>query len=90
MITKVSLLMGFIAMVVSGCNSFPSNALIAGTAAGKVHGKLIHDGQVLAFQGIPYAAPPVGDLRWQAPQPLIPWKSEMDATKYGQIGRAHV
>ena len=84
MITKVSLLMGFIAMVVSGCNSLPSNALIAGTAAGKVHGKLIHDGQVLAFQGIPYAAPPVGDLRWQAPQPLIPWKSEMDATKYGR------
>jgi para-nitrobenzyl esterase len=53
------------------------------TDDGKVHGKLIHDGLVRAFQGIPYAAPPVGDLRWKAPQPAAKWKGELDATKYG-------
>ncbi len=83
MITRVTLWMGFLAMVVAGCNALRPTALIAGTGDGKVHGKLIHDGQVLAFLGIPYAAPPVGGLRWKAPQPPIPWNSELDATKYG-------
>jgi para-nitrobenzyl esterase len=34
----------------------------------------------LAFTGIPYAAPPVGDLRWRAPQPVTPWTQPRDAT----------
>ena len=37
------------------------------TEQGAIHGKLINDGKVRAFLGIPYAAPPVGDLRWKAP-----------------------
>ena len=38
---------------------------------------------VLTFEGIPYAAPPVGDLRWQAPQPPSPWQGTRDATSLG-------
>lgn len=38
---------------------------------------------VLAFKGIPYAAPPLGALRWRAPQPLLPWKGVRDATVLG-------
>jgi para-nitrobenzyl esterase len=34
-----------------------------------LHGKTINDGKVKAFLGLPYAAPPVGDLRWKAPEP---------------------
>ena len=30
--------------------------------------------RVAAFRGVPFAAPPVGDLRWKAPQPVIPWE----------------
>lgn len=38
---------------------------------------------VLAFKGIPFAAPPVGSLRWQAPQPATPWSGVREATHVG-------
>jgi len=53
------------------------------TDQGQVHGKLINDGKVKAFLGIPYAAPPVGELRWKAPQPPAHWKGVRDATMFG-------
>src|SRR5580658_5723658 len=60
-----------------------ADSLTVKTVDGKVHGKLINNGAVRAFQGVPYAAPPVGDLRWKAPQPAAKWKGDLDATKYG-------
>ena len=38
---------------------------------------------VVAFRGIPYAAPPLGDLRWRAPRPPEPWREPFDATRFG-------
>src|SRR5579863_10276243 len=38
---------------------------------------------VLAFKGVPFAAPPVGSLRWRPPQPVKPWTGIKTATKYG-------
>jgi para-nitrobenzyl esterase len=60
-----------------------ADPLTAKTAQGKVHGKTINDGKVRAFLGLPYAAPPVGDLRWKAPQAAVKWKGDRDATQYG-------
>ena len=37
------------------------------------------------FKGIPYAAPPVGELRWKAPQPVIPWEGTRLCCEYGNI-----
>ena len=51
-------------------------------AQGKVHGKTIHYGKVNAFLGLPYAAPPVGDLRWRPPQPAPHWRGTREATRY--------
>jgi para-nitrobenzyl esterase len=60
-----------------------ADPLVVKTVDGKLHGKLINKGAVRAFQGVPYAAPPVGDLRWKPPVSARPWKGELDATKYG-------
>jgi para-nitrobenzyl esterase len=53
------------------------------TEHGKIQGKLINDGKVQAYLGIPYAAPPVGNLRWKAPEPPARWKGVRDATSFG-------
>lgn len=37
---------------------------------------------VRLFRGIPYAAPPVGDLRWRPPQPVIPWQGVLAADHF--------
>jgi len=60
-----------------------ADSLTAKTDQGKVHGKTINDGKVKAFLGLPYAAAPVGDLRWKTPQPPAKWKGERDATSFG-------
>jgi para-nitrobenzyl esterase len=60
-----------------------ADSLTVKTEQGKVTGKTINDGKVKAFLGVPYAAPPVGDLRWKAPEPPVKWKGERDATKFG-------
>ncbi|MDF2159233.1 carboxylesterase family protein [Algoriphagus sp. CAU 1675] len=40
---------------------------------GKVSGTQDSLSQVKIFKGIPFAAPPIGELRWKAPQPVLPW-----------------
>jgi para-nitrobenzyl esterase len=60
-----------------------ADPLIVITEQGKVHGKTINDGKVKAFLGLPYAAPPVGNLRWRPPQAPVKWKGERDATQFG-------
>jgi para-nitrobenzyl esterase len=42
-------------------------------------------GETLAFKGIPYAAPPVGNLRWRAPQPVAPWQGVRSAERPGAM-----
>ncbi len=54
------------------------------TRQGAVHGATVTDIGLTAFiyKGIPYAAPPTGDLRWKAPQPAAVWEGERAATEW--------
>jgi para-nitrobenzyl esterase len=55
------------------------------TAAVKVTGGEIagtRAGALRAYLGVPFAAPPVGALRWRAPQPVVPWQGVKQATGY--------
>ena len=49
--------------------------------AGALEG--VADDDAVVFKGVPYAAPPVGTLRWRAPQPLAAWKGVRPATESG-------
>ncbi len=50
---------------------------------GSLAGRMVPGGTVQAFLGIPYAAPPVGPLRWRPPQPARGWTGVRDATRPG-------
>jgi para-nitrobenzyl esterase len=49
--------------------------------SGQLQG-VVDDG-VVSYKGIPFAAPPVGDLRWRPPQPAAPWTGVRQATEFG-------
>jgi para-nitrobenzyl esterase len=52
-----------------------SGGLISGTVVGGVQ----------TYKGIPYAKPPVGDLRWRPPQPIVPWSGTLIADEFSPI-----
>ena len=53
------------------------------TVAGTVEGLTSPDKKIRIFEGIPFAAPPVGNLRWQPPQPAPSWTGVRKATAFG-------
>jgi len=59
----------------------PGNAAPVRTASGLVAGVATNSG--VAYKGLPYAAPPVGALRWHSPEPASPWKGVRQATSFG-------
>jgi para-nitrobenzyl esterase len=59
-----------------------ANAIVS-TRSGKIEG-IFASGQY-EFRGIPYAAPPVGALRWLPPQPVAPWEGIRSAKEFGTI-----
>lgn len=53
------------------------------TASGVIEGRYEVQTGVQRYLGVPFAQPPVGELRWKAPQPLAPWSGVRDATQFG-------
>lgn len=55
------------------------SGLVSGTIVGDP-GKEVH-----VYRGIPYAAPPLGDLRWKPPQPVVPWTGIRESTVFSNM-----
>lgn len=62
---------------------FASDRVFLETATGSGSVRGLQGAGVQAFLGLPYAAPPIGDLRWKGPQPVEPWDGVRDATRLG-------
>lgn len=75
---KRILLLGMLITAVSF--SLSAQLKIVKTVSGKVEGYL--SGDIAIFKGIPFAAPPVGDLRWKAPQPVKVWSGVLKCTEF--------
>ena len=77
-----------VAMGCGGPEPEGDGGLIIETAYGRVEGAAVDDGRgpagdILVFRGIPYAAPPVGDLRWRPPEPPASWEGVRSALESG-------
>ncbi|MFD0201065.1 MULTISPECIES: carboxylesterase/lipase family protein [Saccharothrix] len=69
------------ALVLGAAPAVASDHAAVRTDAGLVRGTT--NANVRSYEGIPYAAPPVGDLRWHSPVPPVPWSGVLDATRPG-------
>lgn len=63
---------------------------IAQTENGLVRGIEAADPRITAFKGIPFAAPPVGENRWRAPQPAADWEGVREAYRFAPISMQNV
>jgi para-nitrobenzyl esterase len=61
-------------------SAFAQPAPTASVTGGKISGRVLHGGAV--FKGVPFAAPPEGQLRWKPPMPVKAWTGVRDAGEY--------
>ena len=80
---KVFFLLFALALVF--CNSEAANPVLT-IEGGQVQGVNADIKGVSVFRGIPYAAPPINNLRWKAPQSVVPWKGVKIADKFEHPG----
>jgi para-nitrobenzyl esterase len=71
----------FLAALIMAANSLA--AAQTQVDGGLIQGETSSESGVRVFKGIPFAAPPVGDLRWREPHPVTPWKGVRKATEFG-------
>ncbi len=53
---------------------------------GQIQGVCAENSGVYVYRGIPYAAPPIGELRWKEPQPVVAWEGVRKCDKFGHPG----
>lgn len=72
-----------VALLVLSASALTQAQTRVNTPLGPVQGAAIGETGIRVFKGLPFAAPPVGSLRWKAPQPPAPWTEVRDATAFG-------
>ncbi|MCR4824807.1 MAG: carboxylesterase family protein [Bacteroidales bacterium] len=71
------------ALALAACTATAPQSPVLTVEGGLVQGVPADLPGVTVFRGIPYAAPPVGENRWRAPQPVIPWEGVRVCDKFG-------
>lgn len=77
---KSELIFLCIAVLLAACNESDESITRVAVEGGRVEG-VVENG-ITVFRGIPFAAPPVGELRWCPPQPVDPWDSILRADRF--------
>jgi para-nitrobenzyl esterase len=83
MIGKFMTIKSLVALSLMACALHAKSLDNVKTKSGEVHGTMSSDSKVRVFKGIPFAAPPVGGLRWKSPQPVTPWTNVRETTAFG-------
>lgn len=79
---RTAFIIAALAAMLSACSAPETNPVLE-IEGGKVQGVASETPGVTVYRGIPFAAAPVGDLRWKAPQPVTPWEGVMVADTWG-------
>ena len=74
------------ALVLFGCTAKEASSPVLTIEGGQVQGVAAPKKGVTVYRGIPYAAAPIGDLRWKEPQPVTPWKGVKVCDTFGHPG----
>ncbi len=79
---KYLLLMGLAALL-AACSAPAPQSPVLTVEGGQIQGVPADVAGVTVFRGIPFAAPPIGENRWRAPQPVVPWEGVRVCDKFG-------
>jgi para-nitrobenzyl esterase len=79
---RMPLLLILASMLSLGAPGSADTSAVVSLPAGKIRGSFLKQGGAV-FKGIPFAQPPVGQLRWRPPARIKPWTGERDTTSFG-------
>ncbi|MBQ3883170.1 MAG: carboxylesterase family protein [Bacteroidales bacterium] len=75
----------FAVLLLASCTAVENNPVLT-IEGGQIQGVKTDIPGVTVYRGIPYAAPPIGELRWKEPQPVVPWDGVKIADTFGHPG----
>ena len=88
---KLMLLAGMLALFAGCCNNAEKLSPVLTIEGGQIQGVLADNVKdVYVFRGIPYAAAPIKENRWKAPQPVEPWEGVYLADRFGNPSYQHI
>ncbi len=87
----LSLLCGAALALLYACSRLPGSVATDPLRVRVTGGEIVgfRDSGVIKHLGVPFAAPPVGDLRWREPQPVQPWSAPRDAKAFASSPMSH-
>jgi para-nitrobenzyl esterase len=81
-VLKPSVLLSLLLSVAPCASAAAPADPVVSVSGGRIRGSLVPPGGA-AFKGIPFAAPPLGNLRWREPAPVVAWSGVRDANSFG-------